>query len=505
MNFWFAGSYTSEQAAGAINVRDALMLDLDGWPITLELAFSEDPDPSQPDEFAITQQIAFDHYLISFRDDAPHFQNGPSAAHYDIARFYQETVAHEMGHVLSFALNDLGQALLSRLFNTDNTTEAWFPATSQWVDRPGEAIAETFKEAFLPVQFREYPIRTNVRLKYAFYPLFRAIFRNAVTADLLRDAESMLQLPEGELGSSTPGGIIGGIEIEGGVDDPNALSAPAYSEDDLLDFGGSYGTSLHVPISNPWSVHDGNYEAYVDTGVVDSAGESTAGFLIEPGTEFDWTFDFPGTAFFTPYSGVYDSTDIGSLPGSVFDLGAPNEARFTLRVYIGLQALSGGLASPGLDASNFYNWEGRYLVRDYWPNFPSSTGRTNILVRYSDVLGSGPPFAAADSFTIPGSSDPASFLLYACQTALQPVRIHSSVKLNNLVGFESIYADQAAVDDILPVLPFTQAAYPACPTGSAPISTVPPEPSLLAPGGHESGSRIVTTPVSGSRAAATKG
>lgn len=201
MNFWFSGQYSQEQAAGAITAKEALTLDTDVWPITVELSFLEDPDPNQPDEFAVTNQITTTHYELKFRNDAPHFQNGPAAAHYDIKRFYQETVAHELGHVFSFALNSTGTGLLSKLFGVPDTTEAWFPSAKGWGDRAGEAIAETFKDAFLPAEYREYDNRTNIHLHYSYMDFFRAIFRNAITEDMLRDTENKMGVPPGTLGS----------------------------------------------------------------------------------------------------------------------------------------------------------------------------------------------------------------------------------------------------------------------------------------------------------------
>lgn len=228
MDLLFSGQNTPEQAQGAIRTIQALTLDTDVWPITVELEFSEDPDPGQPDEFAITTQLAADHFMLSFRNDAPHFQNGPSAAHYDIVRFYQETVAHELGHVFSFAFNETGRRLLSQLFNVGTADEDWFPANRPWQDRPGEAIAETFKDAFLPMEFREYDNRTNIHLHYSYMGFFRAIFRNVVTDDLLRRTEAMMNVPPGTLGSvpfDPPIGIGSEAEVfydtfDGGTLDP---------------------------------------------------------------------------------------------------------------------------------------------------------------------------------------------------------------------------------------------------------------------------------------------
>ena len=215
MELLFLGQNTPEQAQGAIRAIQAMILDTDGWPLTVELAFSEDPDPSTPNEFAVTNQLAYNHFVVSFRSDAPHFQNGGGA--YDITRFYYETVVHELGHVLTFAMNDVGRGLLSQLFGVENSVEAWYPASLGWANRAGEAIAETFKDAFLPMGFRAFDNRTNIKLNYPFFPLFRAIFRNAVTEGLLRDAESMLELPPGTLGS------VPTISLEGGSAWPKAV------------------------------------------------------------------------------------------------------------------------------------------------------------------------------------------------------------------------------------------------------------------------------------------
>jgi hypothetical protein len=262
----FSGSNTADQAQGAIIAIQGMTLDTDIWPVTVELAFSEDPDPSQPDEFAVTNEVEPGHYLLAFRNDAPHFQNGAAAAHYDITRFYYETVIHELGHVFSFAMNDTGRNLLSRLWGVENTSEAWFPTSLSWADRAGEAIAETFKEAFLPADMREYANRTNRPLRYSYMPFFRAIFRNAVTDDMLRDTESMMDIPPGTLGSVPLDPPIG----VGGVGDDGGIDIPAYD----LDLFGEGDIDVVSPESAPGG------EAYTlswDAGVTDPASITDPG------------------------------------------------------------------------------------------------------------------------------------------------------------------------------------------------------------------------------------
>lgn len=229
MQVLFFDQNTPEQAQGFIAAQQALRLDTDIWPIQVDVYFDQDPDPSQIDEFAVTNTLAGDHYELRFRNDAPHFQNGPAAGHFDRARFYAETVAHELGHVFTFALNDEALALVAKLFNTEPTDEAMFPASKVWADRPGEAIAETFKDAFMGQRHREWPNRTNIQLRYPYLPLFRAIYRNAVTEDMLRDAEDMAGVPEGSFGSVPPGTIgSGGVAsfTYGDSSHPGGLGPP---------------------------------------------------------------------------------------------------------------------------------------------------------------------------------------------------------------------------------------------------------------------------------------
>jgi len=187
-----------------------MKLDADIWPIQVDVYFADDPDPTQPDEFAVTNTISALHFELRFRNDAPHFHNGPAAAHFDIAKFYRETVCHELGHVFSFAMNDEAQAILAKLFNT--TVDGEFPPDKVWADRPGEAIAETFKDAFLPQSKREYSNRTNIHLNYPFFPLFRALYRNAVTDGMLRDAEAKMGQPGGYLGNPPSSTLVSGSE-----------------------------------------------------------------------------------------------------------------------------------------------------------------------------------------------------------------------------------------------------------------------------------------------------
>lgn len=542
MDLFFLGPNTAAQAQGFIEATQSVSLDFDNWPIQVDAYFTEDPDPTQPDEFAITNTLEPGHFEIKFRNDAPHFQNGAAVAHFDVSKFYEETVIHELGHVLSFSLNEVAQTLLSRLFQVSGPDE-WFPPSALWGDRPGEAIAETFKDAFMPQSAREYSNRTNIRLNYPFFPLFRAIFRHAVTSDLLSGAESLLSLPPGDLGAP-PASTVGT-----GESDPDALDVPAYDLD-MLRFGDAHqkdiqpqepiywtdatteyaalsGTSLGFSsstdpggtgldsVGDSWEEGnpDRSYFAGSDSLEPDLTGPSTSGVLVEPGTSLEWEVDFPDLDFFDPSSQsplipwnerIEDSSTFAD-PSHVFNgiYGSPGSFKSAAAFMFGIIAFYRDpdtdrlivLPYDEMEPPDEIVWQGMghqmgYQMASYIPNWPTNlVGAEIILFRHGECEGQGPPFAMSRSITV--SSLPAE--VRACHAPVEPVRILSEIHM------ATYPADTlASMKARLPSIPINQAAHPACGSDVA-VEGETPATGLVIPGGSTVGQRHSPRPVSGSR------
>lgn len=147
--------------------------------VTWEISFVEDPDEGRThNEFAITTtpDIGAGFAETRIRKDAPDFKrSGPD---WSGINFYQETVAHELGHAMFWNLPENRRLAVCRMFGVNSDDPDVINNHDQlWEDRIGEGIAETFKDAFLPPQFRRYYNRTHHKIPIAKYPAFRSHFR----------------------------------------------------------------------------------------------------------------------------------------------------------------------------------------------------------------------------------------------------------------------------------------------------------------------------------------
>lgn len=124
------------------------------------------------------------------RNDAPGFGSNRQVMEayaaslgikFSIEKFYAETAVHELGHALYAALPEGARVAIAEMFGlgTDDPSKLQ-PEGTPWQDHVAEAIAETFKEAFLPRRFRVFGNRTNKHLPYHRFPEFRALWRSEV-------------------------------------------------------------------------------------------------------------------------------------------------------------------------------------------------------------------------------------------------------------------------------------------------------------------------------------
>jgi len=88
--------------------------------------------------------------------------------------FFQESIVHELGHIVSFTYlnDDASRTTAAAAFTRDGrhgTLADWSPDGSAWGDRVIEAVAEVFKDAFVPRNARVFDNRTNWRIDRAGY------------------------------------------------------------------------------------------------------------------------------------------------------------------------------------------------------------------------------------------------------------------------------------------------------------------------------------------------
>lgn len=154
---------------------DLLHLDTDAaFPFAWEISFIPNPvaDEHVHHPFAVTV-LNGSVPTTKFRDDFPRFE--PTNT-WGSPGFARETVIHELGHAAEVNLATDVQEKVAQLFGVAQAD--LYPTEKAWQDRPGEGMAETFKDAFLPQHLREFANRTNVKLPIPKYPEFRHLFRS---------------------------------------------------------------------------------------------------------------------------------------------------------------------------------------------------------------------------------------------------------------------------------------------------------------------------------------
>jgi hypothetical protein len=219
MEIVFSGGTAEQWALWREALENLLNLPLGALPLTQHVAFvnpaSVDPAETASTPFAATywEPEALEGE-VKVRNDAPGFGNDDAGLiaeaqsmglTYDARRHFHETAAHETGHCVFAALPEEFRLRIAGLLGAKTiATKELFPASAEWKDRIGEAIAETFKEAFLPSRFRVFPARTSIRLTYARYPLFRLLVREGLAA---RGGEIIPPVEEGNSALSVPSGV----------------------------------------------------------------------------------------------------------------------------------------------------------------------------------------------------------------------------------------------------------------------------------------------------------
>lgn len=165
----------SNNAGGVIGGAVGTALDAMGlYPferLDIDVSFNVVAEPNCPghSEFACTS-FGVDGASVEFRNGLGAPTPPPFSEDYAGLKFVQETVAHEVGHVVAgVKINspDLIAEMCKLFIRTDPMTgersvgdsSRW--AAGEWPDRIGEAVAETFKDVFLAKEMRKFDNRTN--------------------------------------------------------------------------------------------------------------------------------------------------------------------------------------------------------------------------------------------------------------------------------------------------------------------------------------------------------
>lgn len=177
MDLNFVNGNGVQKAACEKVARNLLNLPFHAIPLSLTIEFIPDPDPSQHNEFAITEYTyGSTSAKIKIASKAPNWGEP-----YRGILFLQEVFAHELGHAIFAALPESSRIAIANLFGaaSDEISEL-HPPGSSWEDRYIEGIAETFKDAFQPQSMRRYSNRTNRHIQLIEYPQFRHLVREGI-------------------------------------------------------------------------------------------------------------------------------------------------------------------------------------------------------------------------------------------------------------------------------------------------------------------------------------
>lgn len=137
--------------------------------VTVTIAFVVEPSFPGTEEFAAATQTAANKWLIEVRNNLDQLGRDPEGI-YEGPEFFMDTVIHEMGHVIAGIRLSTPEkrAAATACFERKNR-EPGYPATpslanwsaGDWQEHVQESVAETVKDAWLPLGIRAYDNRTS--------------------------------------------------------------------------------------------------------------------------------------------------------------------------------------------------------------------------------------------------------------------------------------------------------------------------------------------------------
>lgn len=187
MNFSFDASVTGQQRQWFLDAigRIKFPINLLAVDVLVETVV-EPPCPGHKD-IACTSDDGGGHYTIHLKqnlDDPTGVVLG--VAPNEVKRFFQETVAHEVAHIVGFIKipDDATKTTVAALFRRGGEVGAgnpagelgdWNQTIDPWEDRIIEAVAEVIKDTMLAPQNRTYDNRTNWTIDEADFQTFMGI------------------------------------------------------------------------------------------------------------------------------------------------------------------------------------------------------------------------------------------------------------------------------------------------------------------------------------------
>lgn len=181
MNVVYDGSINATQQA---LIEQAIAVATFPWDrLFTTVTFYSLPEPSCPghQDYMCTHGTD-DGYAIEIRDgveSSDHPANG-SLGREATARFFRESIVHELGHVVTFTVanSDALRTQMASWFVRDTTFGAlvdWNPLGAPWPDRVQEGAAEFFKDLYMPRSARVYNTRSAWKMDYQHFGNWMAL------------------------------------------------------------------------------------------------------------------------------------------------------------------------------------------------------------------------------------------------------------------------------------------------------------------------------------------
>lgn len=183
----FKDNVTSVQKAWWLEAFSRMTFMKDAWTVEFEATIQMMEDPPCPghSDYMCTETTYWvnDRPTVTWtaitgaEDPTQGFNQGVRD---DVKSFFMESCIHEYAHALMhifFAAGDAEKANICTWFKHRNTGKVgtindWSPENGDWEDRIEEAIAEFFKDVYMPEQFRYYQQRTNWQFQKSYFNSF---------------------------------------------------------------------------------------------------------------------------------------------------------------------------------------------------------------------------------------------------------------------------------------------------------------------------------------------
>ncbi|GAC1524612.1 MAG: hypothetical protein NVS3B1_12570 [Marmoricola sp.] len=245
-----------------------------------------------------------------------------SAIYFVDHNFILECVAHELGHVVTLAMPDSDLVNFAPMFGF-NFASDWSAAS--WRDAGKEAVAETFKDAFMPTDKRDYWNRTHRQLHRGQLNNFVALCYKAIKPaagsagssfkdDFSTNRLSTYAIVSSFAGPTVSGGVLN-VQSKSQIANRNVACKGGREIIKILDSGGAFSTGMGLTTGG--FVAD-ICEAYIGNGGLHGGNPFNPTLEVTSGGDSSTSVYGYITIPPTPFWLVLDATAGGNAVASIF-------------------------------------------------------------------------------------------------------------------------------------------------------------------------------------------